>query len=587
MNRRDLVKVAAAACMAGAGVAYPGRRSFAAASRTFDLSVEATRITVDGLTSAAQAIGGSVPGPVLWFREGEEVVIRVTNRLSEPTSIHWHGLLLAGLMDGSPGFNGFVAITPGQTYTYRFVLRQAGTYWYHSHSGGQEQAGMYGAIVIEPAAGEKVAAHHDYVVLLSDHTTEHPDTILRRLKANNDVYVRAPRTILDFFRDSARDGLGAAIEDRKMWGGMRMAPTDLSDVSGYQFLLNGKGARDNWTGLFRKGERVRLRFINGSAMTFFDVRIPDLKMTVVAADGQDVVPVQVDEFRFGNGETYDVIVTPNAERAYTLMAEPIDRSGFVRGTLAPRDGMQAEIPPLRPRALLTMDDMGSMGAMDHGSMPGTGAAMPGMDHSNMPGMGGTMPGMDHSNMPAMSGSMPGMDHSKTPGMRAAVDPPAAGGAPLRGWASAGTLPGLKALRYEDLKSLTVNKDARAPTQELMVMLNGQMSRYNWTLNGMRFDQAAPIRVKFGERVRIRYMNTTMMAHPMHLHGMFVELENGQTNRMPRKHVVVVRPGSAASVILTANEPGDWPFHCHLIFHMNAGMMTRFVVEPPQRTALAR
>ena len=597
MNRRDLFNIAAAASMAGAGAAYPGRRSFGAASRTFDLSVEATQITVDGLTSGALAIGGSVPGPAMHWREGEEVVIRVTNRLSEPTSIHWHGLLLAGPMDGSPGFNGFVAIAPGQTYTYRFVLRQAGTYWYHSHSGGQEQAGMYGAIVIEPAAGEKIAAHRDYVILLSDHTTEHPDTILRRLKADSDVYVRAPRTILDFFRDSARDGLGVAIQDRKMWGGMRMSPADLSDVSGYQFLLNGKGAKDNWTGLFRKGERVRLRFINGSAMTFFDVRIPDLKMTVVAADGQDVVPVQVDEFRFGIGETYDVIVTPNAERAYTVMAEPIDRSGFVRGTLAPRDGMQAEIPGLRPRTLLTMGDMGSMAGMDRGSMAGAGGAMPGMDHANMPGMGGSMPGMDHSrmpgmdhsNMPGMGGSMPGMDHSKTPGTAAAVDPPAAAadGAPLRGWTSAGTLPGLKALRYEDLKSLIVNKDARPPTQELMVTLDGQMTRYNWTLNGMRFDQAAPIRVKYGERVRIRYMNTTMMAHPMHLHGMFVELENGQTNRMPRKHVVVVRPGSTASVILTASEPGDWPFHCHLIFHMNVGMMTRFVVEPPQRTALAR
>lgn len=575
MNRRALFKMAAAAGMAGAGFAYPGRHSFAAASRVFDLSVDATRITVDGQTSAALAIGGSVPGPVLRWREGEEVVIRVTNRLSEPTSIHWHGLLLAGVMDGSPGFNSFAAINPGDTYTYRFVLRQAGTYWYHSHSGGQEQAGMYGAIVIEPAAGEKIAARRDYVVLLSDHTTEHPDTILRRLKANSEIYVKAPRTILDFFRDSARDGLGTTIEDRKMWGAMRMAPTDLSDVTGYQFLMNGRGAGDNWTGLFKPGERVRLRFINGSAMTFFDVRIPDLKMTVIAADGQDVVPVPVDEFRFGVGETYDVLVTPGADRAYTVMAEPIDRSGFSRGTLAPREGMRADIPKLRPRAQLTMADMGSMEGMDRGSMPG-------MDHSKPPGAAGSVPGMDHSNMP-------GMDHSRMPGMGAPAGQHAAAsdGAPLRGWDAAGTLPGQKALKYEDLKSLIVNKDARAPAQELQVELNGQMSRYNWTLNGLRFDQATPIRVKYGERIRIRYVNTTMMAHPMHLHGMFTELENGQTNRMPRKHVVVVRPGSEASVVLTANEPGDWPFHCHLIFHMNAGMMTRFVVEPPQRAALAR
>lgn len=573
MNRRDCFRLAAAAGMAGAGFAYPGRRSFASAARSFDLTVEETRITADGTTSRALAIGGSVPGPVLRWREGEEVVIRVTNRLNEPTSIHWHGLLLAGVMDGSPGFNAFEAIHPGQTYTYRFVLRQAGTYWYHSHSGGQEQSGMYGAIIIEPAGGEKIAADRDHVIVLSDHTTEHPDSVLRKLKANPEIYASAPRTILDFFRDAARDGLGATLADRKMWAEMRMAPTDLADVTGYQFLMNGKGPGDNWTGLFKPGERVRLRFINASAMTFFDVRIPDLKMTVISADGQDVIPVPVDEFRIGVAETYDVLVNPRTDRAYTVMAEPIDRSGHARGTLAPREGMQAAIPPPRPRALLTMADMGPMEGMDHGAM----------DHSKMAG-GGAMAGMDHSKMTG-GGSMPGMDHST---MHGAAAPPAqpADGAPLLGWASAGTLPGQKALRYEDLKSLSVNRDTRPPTRELRIVLDGQMNRYTWTLNGKRFDQASPIQVAYGERVRIRYVNTTMMAHPMHLHGMFVELENGQTNRMPRKHVVIVRPGAEASVLLTANEPGDWPFHCHLMYHMNAGMMTRFIVEKPQRTARA-
>lgn len=557
MHRRDLLKYAAAAGMAGAGLAYPGRRSFAAASRAFDLTVAAKAITIDGASFAALAIGETVPGPVLRWHEGEEVVIRVTNRLREPTSIHWHGLLLAGVMDGAPGFNGFVAIAPGETYTYRFVLRQAGTYWYHSHSGGQEQAGMYGAIVIEPADGETIPADRDYVVLLSDHTAEHPDAILRRLKASSDTYVRAPRTIIDFFRDIARDGVGATIEDRRMWAEMRMSPTDLADVTGYRFLMNGMGPGDNWTGLFKPGERVRLRFVNGSAMTFFDVRIPDLKMTVIAADGQDVIPVPVDEFRVGIGETYDVIVNPRTDRAFTVMAEPIDRSGHVSGTLAPRAGMRGVIPALRPRAILSMADMGPMQGMNH-------AAMPGMDHAKMPGM-------DHANMPGMATASP--------------DP--VPGAPLVGWASAGTLPGQKALRYEDLKSLALNRDARAPTQEIRLVLDGQMHRYNWTLNGKRFDQAEPIRVAFNERIRIRYVNTTMMAHPMHLHGMFIELENGQTTRMPRKHVVIVRPGAEASVILTANEPGDWPFHCHLLYHMNAGMMARFVVDPPQQTVFAR
>lgn len=569
MHRRNFLSIAAAVGMGGVGLAYPGRHTFAASSRSFDLAVEATRITVDGTISHALAIGGSVPGPVLRWREGEEVVIRVTNRLDKPTSIHWHGLLLAGVMDGAPGFNGFVAIKPGETYTYRFILRQAGTYWYHSHSGLQEQLGMYGAIVIDPASGEKISADRDYVILLSDHTTEDPDGMLRRLKAFSDLYARAPRTIPDFFRDVARDGLGATIADRKMWGDMLMTPTDLSDVTGYEFLMNGMGNEDNWTGLFKPGERIRLRFINASTMTFFDVRIPDLKMTVIAADGQDVIPVPVDEFRFGVGETYDVLVNPRADRAFTVMAEPIDRSGYARGTLAPREGMQAEIPKLRPRALLTMADMGPMHGMDHGSMPG-------MDHSKMTDGAAPMAGMDHSNM----------DHSNMPGPTN-LPAAAADDARLLGWASAGTLPGQKALRYEDLKSLSINRDTRAPTQEIKVELTGVMNRYNWTLNGMRFDQATPIRVKYGDRVRIRFVNTTMMAHPMHLHGMFVELENGQANRKPRKHVVVVRPGSEASAVLTADEPGDWPFHCHLLFHMVAGMMTRFIVEPPQQTVLAR
>lgn len=532
---------------AGTAVAYPGRRSFAAASQTFDLAVTDMRITVDGQSSAALAIAGSVPGPVLRWREGEEVVVRVTNRLDEPTSIHWHGLLVAGVMDGAPGFNGYVGIAPRETYTYRFALRQAGTYWYHSHSAGQEQLGMYGAIIIEPAAGERIRVDRDYVVVLSDHSSEHPDTILRKLKADPEAYVTRPRTFMDFVRDIRREGLGDAAKDRMAWGDMRMSPTDLADVTGYQFLMNGRGTQDNWTGLFKPGERVRLRFVNASSMTFFDVAIAGLRMTVVAADGQDVIPVPVDEFRFGVGETYDVLVNPREAKAFTIMAEPIDRSGYVRGTLAPTEGMQASIPPLRPRTLLSMTDMG---------------AMPGMDHGGMAGMAG-------------------MDHSKM-----AMAAPAADAPPSRpvGWDAASTPPGKKALDYRDLKSLAA-RAAVAPTQEIVVELNGQMNRYNWTLNGKRFDQNQPIRVKFGERVRIKYVNTTMMAHPMHLHGMFVELENGETTRRPLKHVVIVKPGEERAVVLTADEPGEWPFHCHLLYHMNAGMMTRFIVEPRRKEGL--
>ncbi|MDQ2102149.1 copper resistance system multicopper oxidase [Azospirillum isscasi] len=553
LSRRDALKLAGAAGLAGIVTAYPGRRAFAASAPPLDLAVERTRITIDGETSDAIAIGGSIPAPTLRWREGDEVVVRVTNRLDEPTSIHWHGLLIQGVMDGAPGFNGFQPIMPGQTYTYRFKLRQAGTYWYHSHSAAQEQEGMYGAIVIEPADRDPVRADRDYVVLLSDHTPEAPEAVLRKLKVSEGYYNDNKRTLMDFFRDAGRDGLGATLRDRLDWGEMRMDATDLADVTGYRFLVNGKGPGDNWTALFKPGERVRLRIVNGSAMTIFDVRIPGLPMTVVAADGQNVVPVKVDEFRFGVGETYDVIVMPTGDKPFTFFAEPIDRTGFARATIATRQGMEGVIPERRPRAVLTMADMGmAHGGMDHGSMPG-------MNH-------GSMAGMDH-------GKMPGMNHGSMTGGSAA------GREQAVGWADAGTPPGARALSYADLKSFSKTRDLRAPAHEIEVRLTGMMSRYIWTLNGEKFDEGAPIRVAYGDRVRIRFVNTTMMAHPMHLHGMFVELENGQTDRMPKKHVVLVPPGQTASVQLTADEPGEWPFHCHLLYHMASGMMTRFIVEP--------
>lgn len=558
ISRRNALKLGAAAGLAGTVSLYPGRRSFASADKELQLAVEAKRIVVDSVESDAIAIGGSVPAPTLRWREGEEVVIQVTNRLPVPTSIHWHGLLIQGVMDGAPGFNGYEAIQSGETYTYRFRLRQAGTYWYHSHSSLQEQLGMYGAIIIEPAGREPVRYDRDYVVVLSDHTQENPRAVLRNLKSQEGYYNYGKRTLIDFFRQAERDRLNAAFQDRLEWGDMRMDPTDLADVTGYAFLVNGRGPQDNWTGLFEPGERIRLRFINASAMSFFDVRIPDLPMTVIAADGQFVVPAQAHEFRFGVGETYDVIVRPQEDRAFTIMAEPLDRSGYARATLAPRPGMEAEIPPLRPRATLAMSDMyhGAM-AMDHGTM----------DHSKMP-----MGKMDHSKM-----SMGSMDHG------AAAKGSETSGPPI-GWDQAGTLPGEKALSYADLKGFTRNTDDREPGQEILVRLTGIMERYIWTLNGRKFEQGEPIRVAHGERVRIRYVNETMMAHPMHLHGMFVELENGETERRPLKHVVIVPPGKEVSVLLTADEPGDWPFHCHLMYHMASGMMTHFIVERPTADA---
>ena len=582
LSRRDALKLAGAVGLAGIITVYPGRRVFAASDQSLDLVVERTRITIDGETSGAISIGGSIPAPTLRWREGQEVVIHVTNRLDEGTSIHWHGLLLQGVMDGAPGFNGFVPIGPGETYTYRFKLRQAGTYWYHSHSASQEQEGMYGAIVIEPAGRDPVRADRDYVVLLSDHTPEKPENVLRKLKVSEGYYNNNRRTLVDFFRDAQRDGLGATINNRLSWGEMRMDATDLADVTGYQFLVNGKGPRDNWTAIYKPGERVRLRIINGSAMSIFDVRIPGLPLTVVAADGQNVVPVKVDEFRFGVGETYDIIVMPTEDKPFTFFAESIDRTGFARGTLAIREGMEGEIPERRPRAILTMADMAMAPGMDHGSMSGMEqGSMAGMDHSNMPEMDhSAMQGIDQGSMQGMDqGSMEGMDHSAMPSMNYG----AAGSKDQAvGWADAGTPPGAKALAYADLKALSKAKDLGEPTHEIEVQLTGMMSRYIWTLNGQKFDEGAPIRVTYGDRVRIRFVNTTMMAHPMHLHGMFVELENGQTDRMPKKHVVLVPPGQATTVQLTADEPGEWPFHCHLLYHMASGMMTRFIVEP--RTA---
>jgi len=596
LSRRETLRLAGAAGLAGVLTIYPGRRSFASADQEIELRVEPTRITVDGTTTHAISIGGSVPGPTLRWREGQEIVLHVLNRLDEPTSIHWHGLLLDGIMDGSPGFNAFPEIKPGQTYTYRFKLRQAGTYWYHSHSASQEQLGMYGAIVIEPAGREPVRADRDYVVLLSDHISEDPRKILRKLKVSEGYYNYGKRTLIDFFRDIREEGLKATWRDRLDWGQMRMDATDLADVTGYSFLVNGKGPQDNWTALFKPGERVRLRIVNGSAMSIFDVRIPGLPMTVVAADGQNVMPVKVDEFRFGVGETYDVIVRPTEDRAFTFFAEPIDRSGYARATLAPREGMSADMPERRPRTVLTMDDMGAHGGMDHGSMShgnmDHGSHQGAMDHGSAGhgsmGHGAQTAGTGAAHGGGHAGHSGGTDHAAMghgtmghgPGGHGTEAEGGTGTA--KGWADAGTPPGAKALSYADLKALTPNTDTRDPTHEIELRLTGIMERYVWTLNGRKFLDADPIRVAYGDRIRLRFVNETMMAHPMHLHGMFMELENGETERRPRKHVILVPPGKTVTALLTADEPGEWPFHCHLLYHMNSGMMTRLIVEP--RTA---
>lgn len=529
-----------------------------AQAEEYHLAIARQPVNITGQTVDKITINGTIPGPTLRFNEGEEAILHVTNHMKEDTSVHWHGLILPGGMDGVPGMNGFPGIRPGETFTYRFKLKQAGTYWYHAHSMGQEQDGHYGSMIITPKGKDPVQADRDYIVLLSDFTDEESGSIMSNLKMSSEYYQYARRTIGDFFEDANERGFGKAWEDAKMWGEMRMMPTDLSDVSGYTFLVNGKTPEQNWTGLFKPGERVRLRFINASAMSIYDVRIPGLTMQVVQADGQNVEPVTVDEFRFGVAETYDVIVTPKEDKPYTIAAEPIDRTGFALGTLAPREGMRGEIPAQRLRALLTMADMG----MDHDGMSHD---MP-IDHN--------MTGTDHA---AMGHDMSSMDDM--PGMES-------------GWAKAGTPPEDKALSYADLRYLGSQKDTRAPEREILVTLGGNMERYIWTINGKKFADSGPINLKYGERVRLKFVNETMMAHPMHLHGMFVQLENGQpAEKLPNKHTVIVPPGQSYSVLLTADQPGEWAFHCHLLFHMMSGMMNKVVVAqldpaamPPKKKA---
>jgi len=557
-----------------------------AAVKEYDLTIAEQTVNITGKPVERITVNGKFVAPLLEFEEGDEAVIRVHNKLkNQESSIHWHGLLLPGIMDGVPGFNKFNGIAPNTTYEYKFKVRQNGTYWYHSHSKGQEQDGLYGAFVIYPkdktplTAAEKT--DKDYVVLLSDFHNSTSDQIMKNLKKEADYYQNRRETVFDVLKQVKRDGLKATWQDRSMWNQMRMLKTDMSDVTGYTFLMNGKTPQQNWTGNFKAGEKVRLRFINASAMSFFDVRIPNLKMTVVSADGQPVKPVPVDEFRIGTAETYDVIVEPK-QAHYQIEAESIDRTGFSVGTLHEESSpavKQIEMPKPRPRSLLTMEDMGmnhdmsSMKDMNHDM-----SSMKGMDHdmSSMKGMNhdmSSMKGMDHD----MS-SMKGMDHDmpmNSATVKAASDK---NDNTVFGWANASTPEGNKALQYSDLQSLDPQKDTRAPEREMEIRLGGNMERYIWTINGKKFNETEPFKVKYGERIRLKFVNDSMMAHPMHLHGMFMQLENGQDpSNMPNKHTIIVPPGKTVTTLLTADELGEWAIHCHLLYHMAAGMMNKLIV----------
>ncbi|MGL5141682.1 MAG: copper resistance system multicopper oxidase [Acinetobacter baumannii] len=593
-----------------------------AAIKEYHLNINEQQVNVTGKPLKRITVNGKFTAPLLEFEEGDEAVIHVHNQLkNQDTSLHWHGLLLPGLMDGVPGFNNFKGIAPNGDFVYRFKVKQNGTYWYHAHSKGQEQDGLYGPLVIYPKGKIPVAAHEktdrDYVVMLSDFHDSSSDSIMKNLKKSAEYYQNRRETVSDVLKQVKTQGLKATWQDRSMWNQMRMLKTDMSDVTGYIFLVNGKTPQQNWTANFKAGDKVRLRFINASAMSFFDVRIPNLKMTVVSADGQPVKPVAIDEFRIGTAETYDVIVEPKQPN-YQIEAESIDRSGFAIGTLH-NENTQAvgpvQMPTPRPRALLTMDDMGMShggGSNEHAghqmNMQHDMSAMPemkketsqanhdhtmmkmdhdmknissdGHDHSMMH-MKHDMSAMSEMNhdMQAMSSSehdhaMMNMNHE----MPAQSENKPKKDKPVYGWANASTPAGMKALQYSDLQSLNPQPDTRAPERELVIRLGGNMERYIWTINGKKFSDTTPLQVKYGERIRLKFVNDSMMAHPMHLHGMFMQLENGQqAENLPNKHTIIVPPGKTVTALLTADALGEWAIHCHLLYHMSAGMMNKLIV----------
>ncbi len=581
----------------------------------FDLRIGETPMNFTGSPRVAFTVNGSVPAPTLRWKEGDTVTLRVANTLAEDASIHWHGILLPANMDGVPGLS-FHGIRPGEAYVYRFKVRQGGTYWYHSHSGFQEQRGVYGPLVIEPREPEPFKYDREHIIMLTDWTDERPERVFAKLKKQSDYYNFHQRTVGDFLRDVRTKGLRPTLADRKMWGEMRMTPTDLADVSGYTYtyLLNGTAPAGNWTGIFKPGERVRLRFINGSAMSYFDVRIPGLKMTVVAADGQYVHPVTVDEFRIATAETFDVIVEPSGQDAFTIFAQSNDRTGFAAGTLAVREGLRAAIPDLDQRPMLTMADMGhggmghEMGAMGNEAQaaaaqkpadPHAGHTMPPAAVPANPPKGETTPqkptlpdphaGHAAPQKPVAPDPHAGHDMSaRTGGMQ--QHPDSESGNPLVDMQTMTPTsrlddPGIglrdngrRVLTYADLRSLFDDPDGREPGRTIELHLTGHMERFAWSFNGIKFSGAEPLRLTYGERLRIVLVNDTMMTHPIHLHGMWSDLEDEGGNFHVRKHTIDMPPGSRRSYRVRADALGQWAYHCHLLYHMEAGMMRQVSVE---------
>jgi CopA family copper-resistance protein len=581
LSRRRFVQgIALGGAVAGLGLLRPSN-AWAVGSAShpnvlsgtdFALEIAHAPVNFTGAARTAVTVNGSIPGPLLRWKEGSTVTLRVTNRLREATSIHWHGMVLPFQMDGVPGIS-YPGIAPGETFTYRFPVKQSGTYWYHSHSGFQEQSGLYGAMVIEPAGPDPIQADRDYVVMLNDWTDEDPAHIFATLKKRSDDYNFGEPTARDFAADTSKMGLRKALASRKMWNQMRMSQRDLVDITGYTYtyLMNGNAPAGNWTGLFKPGERVRLRFINGSSNSFFDVRIPGLKLTVVAADGQNVEPVPVDEFRIGTAEIYDVVVEPQEDRAYTIFAQSMSRDGYARGTLAPREGMQAEVPMLDPLPTIAMVDM--MGAMAQGSGMSGMSGMKGMQHGA--GQGGSMAGMQGM----ATGGAPKVHHAATeynnPGVDMHVDMPRTNmddpGIGLRG-------NGRHVLTYAELHTIGGSLYKTPPTREIELHLTGNMERFMWSFDGVKFSDAKPIHFRYGERLRVVLVNDSMMTHPIHLHGMWSELESPDQQFQVRKHTISVQPAQRVTYLVQADALGRWAYHCHLLYHMEAGMFREVVVS---------
>jgi CopA family copper-resistance protein len=549
--------------------------------RDFDLTIGQTSVNVTGRARTAMTINGSLPGPLLRWREGDTVTLRVRNALPDhETSIHWHGILLPANMDGVPGLS-FDGIAPGSEYLYRFRVRQSGTYWYHSHSGFQEQAGVYAPLVITPREPDPIACDREHVVMLTDWTDEDPERIYKKLKKQSHYYNFRQRTLVDFIRDVRTHGWAATLDERRMWAHMRMSAADLADVTGYTYtyLMNGQPPAANWTGLFSPGERVRLRFINGSAMTYFDVRIPGLKMTVVAADGLPVRPVSVDEFRIAVAETFDVIVEPTGQDAFTIVAQAMDRTGFAAGTLAVRDGLQAPVPDLDRRPVLTMADMG------HGA---SGHAGHDMQATPQQRPEAADPHAGHRMTQAAPVDDPHAGHAMSGGMQS--HPESERGNPLVDMQTMSPEPklddpgiglrdnGRRVLTYADLRSTFDDPDGREPSRTIELHLTGHMERFAWSFDGIKFSSAEPLRLTYGERVRIVLVNDTMMTHPIHLHGMRSDLEDEHGRFLVRKHTIDMPPGSRRSYRVTADALGRWAYHCHLLFHMETGMFREVRVD---------